>query len=136
MTIKTDISEVEKYAALPHLSNDEIADCLGMCRATFYNRKRDDPDFAEALKTGPSKGRARRLLALDKAADGGDWHAAHTLLKMDCPDRYVERKQVDLNATVEEMTTAITMTFVNPDGTIIDPDDPFPEDEPQDDAGA
>lgn len=95
MTTKVNIEELEKYASLPKITNDEIADCLGISRRSFYNHKKNNAEFARALQTGPSKGRAKRILRMDKASDAGDWRAADRLLCMDDPERFVVPKHIE-----------------------------------------
>jgi predicted DNA-binding protein (UPF0251 family) len=46
-----DLSELEQYAA-SGLSNEEIAESLGISARTFYNHKGESADFAEAIKKG------------------------------------------------------------------------------------
>lgn len=49
-----DLTELEQYAA-SGLSNEEIAESLGISSRTFYNHKGESADFAEAIKKGRLK---------------------------------------------------------------------------------
>lgn len=53
--IQIDLSKVEALAA-NGLTQQQIADSLGISERTLYNSKRDNADFAEAIKRGRAKG--------------------------------------------------------------------------------
>lgn len=62
--------EVETLAAL--LSQDQIADYLGVSRTTFYEICKRDPDIAERYKRGKAKAIAHVANGLLQKARGGD----------------------------------------------------------------
>ncbi len=53
--IEIDLGEVERLASIG-LSQQQVADSLGISEDTITRRKQDDADFAAALKRGKSKG--------------------------------------------------------------------------------
>jgi transcriptional regulator with XRE-family HTH domain len=69
--IDIDIDRVEKLAA-QGLSEQQIADCLGISRSTIDRRKRDDDAFVAALKRGKHRGIENVTNALYEAATAGD----------------------------------------------------------------
>ena len=69
--IEIDVDRVEKLAA-QGLSEQQIADTLGISRSTIDRRKRDDDAFVAALKRGKHKGIENVTNALYEAATAGD----------------------------------------------------------------
>lgn len=69
--IDIDVERVEKLAA-QGLSEQQIADCLGISRSTIDRRKRDDDTFVAALKRGKHKGIENVTNALYEAATAGN----------------------------------------------------------------
>ena len=49
--IELDPAEMERYAA-SGLSDEEIATCLGISRTTLHNRRKENEQFEQAIKTG------------------------------------------------------------------------------------
>lgn len=64
---------------------------VGMSRETFYDWKKNDPDFAERLEVVLEEEEARWVKVLDKNAKAGDSGAAMFMLKAINPERYDER---------------------------------------------
>lgn len=52
--VEIDLEELERAAA-SGLTNEEIADALGVSVRTIYNRKGESADFADAIKKGRLK---------------------------------------------------------------------------------
>jgi hypothetical protein len=52
---KPDLALVEKYASLG-MSNEQICDCLGIHRSTFYRKLQEKKDFNDRLRLGKAKG--------------------------------------------------------------------------------
>lgn len=69
--IEIDIERVESLAA-QGLSEQQIADSLGISRSTIDRRKRDDDAFVAALKRGKNAGIENVTNALYQAATAGD----------------------------------------------------------------
>lgn len=69
--IEIDIERVESLAA-QGLSEQQIADSLGISRSTIDRRKRDDDAFVAALKRGKNAGIENVTNALYQAATAGE----------------------------------------------------------------
>jgi len=65
------ISKVEGLAA-QGLTHEQIADVLGINRATLFDKKAKNPDLSDAIKRGQSKGVATIANALFQKAKNGD----------------------------------------------------------------
>lgn len=65
-----DLEKVEQLAA-QGLTQQQIADCLGISDRTLYERKRTSAEVAEAIKRGQAKGVAVVTNKLFEAARGG-----------------------------------------------------------------
>ena len=65
------LEQAESYAALG-LNREQIADCLGIGKTTLYDKSKDYPELAEAIKRGLSKGIARAASLLIKHAESGN----------------------------------------------------------------
>lgn len=68
---KIDLKEVEKLAALG-LTDTEIADWFGICRATLNNYKSQNQEFLDTIKKGKIKADANVLRVLYQKALSGD----------------------------------------------------------------
>src|SRR5690606_6388332 len=66
-----DLALVEKLAGI-QCTEEEIAAVLEIHPETFRRRKRQEPEIAEALERGRSKGRVSLRRAQWKAAEGGN----------------------------------------------------------------
>lgn len=66
-----DIKRVESLAALG-LTQMQIADALGICNDTLIERKKEFPEFVEAIKRGQNKGIAEVTNALFRNATKND----------------------------------------------------------------
>lgn len=66
-----DLDELYHYAQMG-LSEQQIADSLGISNATLGRRKKDDVDFAEALKAGKAAGVRAVTNALFEGATNPD----------------------------------------------------------------
>lgn len=69
--IEIDLDELYHYAQMG-LSEQQIADSLGISNATLGRRKKDDVDFAEALKAGKAAGVRAVTNALFEGATNPD----------------------------------------------------------------
>ena len=77
------------------LSIDQIADCIGVNRATIYKHKKKNSDIDDALKSGQSKGLASVTNALYNAAMAGNITAQIFYLKNRGPDAWKDRTYID-----------------------------------------
>jgi hypothetical protein len=66
-----DLTLVEKLASYG-LTEEEIADCVGICRASLDNYKNEHPEFLGTLKKGKDKFDAQVVKALHHRAIGYD----------------------------------------------------------------
>ena len=74
------IDEIEKYAALG-LTEEQIYLNLGISHETFYKVKRENSEFAEAIKRGKSSGITQVTNSLFKNATEGNLGAQVFYLK-------------------------------------------------------
>jgi len=89
------IAKVEKLAA-QGLAEYQIAAVLGIHQDTLINKKKEYPEFSEAIKNGKAKGIAKITNKLfDKASDG-DNTAMIFYLKNRDPDNWeeVQKRQI------------------------------------------
>lgn len=77
------------------LSMEQIADCLGVSRATLFKNKAINKDFADAIKRGQSKGLDSVTNALYQAAIGGNITAQIFYLKNRDALAWQDRRQLD-----------------------------------------
>lgn len=78
--IQIDLKKVEEFAARG-LTQEQIANALGISERTLYERKKDSADFADAIKRGQSKGIAEVANVLFQKAITGETAAAIFFLK-------------------------------------------------------
>ena len=78
--IELDLSKVESLAA-QGLTEEQIADALGVSRATVTRNKRDNDAFAAAIKSGKAKGIAVVSSKLMEQVKGGNVTAMIFFLK-------------------------------------------------------
>jgi hypothetical protein len=74
------IKQVHKYASLG-LTQQQIADCLGISINTYCEKKHEFPEFNEAIKRGMSKGIANVAESLVENATTGNVSAQIFYLK-------------------------------------------------------
>lgn len=96
--IEIDLDKVEALAA-NGLTQQQIADSLGISESTLYERKRENTDFAEAIKRGRAKGIAVVTNALMKKVKEGNVTAMIFFLKSQAG--WKETQSVDLNLSDE-----------------------------------
>jgi predicted transcriptional regulator len=82
------------------LSMDQIADCLGISRATLYKHKSIHADFADAIRVGQAKGVARVANALFESAMKGNVTAQIFFLKNRDMVAWQDRSVLAANHTV------------------------------------
>lgn len=74
------------------LTQDEIALTLGMGRSTLYEKKKDFPDFLDAIERGQAKGMATITNALFQKGKSGDTPAIKYYLSNRNPNQWSERR--------------------------------------------
>nr|DAI76071.1 MAG TPA: terminase small subunit [Caudoviricetes sp.] len=75
-----DYKKIEAFAARG-LTQDQIAQALGICHSSFYKLKKNDKQFREAVERGMAKGVAEIANQLFKKAQSGDLGAICFFLK-------------------------------------------------------
>ena len=78
--IDIDLKKVEALAERG-LSQEQIADALGISTSTLYERKRESADFGQAIKRGKAKGIGHVANKLMEAVNAGNVTAAIFFLK-------------------------------------------------------
>ena len=91
--IEIDLAKVEVMAA-NGLTQQQIADSLGISVSTLYGRKRESEEFEEAIKRGKAKGVAVVTNELMKQVKRGNVTAMIFFLKARAGGK--EKKEVDL----------------------------------------
>jgi hypothetical protein len=94
--IPIDYAKVEALAA-QGMKHEEIAYALGISPRTFYRRKKDSAEMAEAIKRGEAKGEAVATTELFKLMKGGNLGAICFYLK--CRRGWSEKIKIESNNT-------------------------------------
>ena len=94
--IPIDIAKVEMLAA-QGLTQEQIADVLGISERTLRNRKKESADFADAIKRGQSKGIALATNKLMEQVREGNLGAICFFLK--CRGAWSEKLKIESNNT-------------------------------------
>ena len=94
--IPIDTARVEMLAA-QGLSQEQIADVLGISERTLRNRKKESAEFAEAIKRGQSKGIALATNKLMEQVRDGNLGAICFFLK--CRGAWSEKLKIESNNT-------------------------------------
>lgn len=84
-----ELKKVEALAARG-MTKEQIADCLGIGETTLYEKVKENPEFAKAIKEGKAKGVARVTAALLKNVDLGNVTAQLFWLK--CQAKWYEAR--------------------------------------------
>ena len=95
------VIELEKVEALASrgLTVEQVSDCLGIDRKTFYNNRKKNPAIEEAFQRGRSKGIQVIANALWEKAKDGDNTAMIFYLKC---HGWVEKNGLDLKVDVKQ----------------------------------
>ncbi|HHF3743728.1 TPA: LuxR C-terminal-related transcriptional regulator [Haemophilus influenzae] len=113
--IEIDLSMVESLAA-QGLTNQQIADSLGISERTLQNRKKDNAEFAEAIKKGKAKGIEVVTNALMKKIKSGNVTAMIFFLKTQ--GGWKENNQLEIEMKKEKKLPTLAELF----GDETDPD--------------
>lgn len=113
--IEIDLSMVESLAT-QGLTNQQIADSLGISERTLQNRKKDNAEFAEAIKKGKAKGIAVVTNALMKKIKSGNVTAMIFFLKTQ--GGWKENNQLEIEMKKEKKLPTLAELF----GDETDPD--------------
>ena len=115
------------------LSMDQIADVLGVSRATVFKNKKINKDFADAIKRGQSKGIDAVTNALFQSAIGGSIAAQIFYLKnrdmaawkdrqyIDETTRIVKPSQIDSKTTPDKAAASYADTLKTGTGGAVVP---------------
>ncbi|HHF7111073.1 TPA: LuxR C-terminal-related transcriptional regulator [Haemophilus influenzae] len=106
--IEIDLSMVESLAA-QGLTNQQIADSLGISERTLQNRKKDNAEFAEAIKKGKAKGIAVVTNALMKKIKAGNVAAMIFFLKTQ--GGWKENNQLEIEMKKEKKLPTLAELF-------------------------
>lgn len=98
--IEIDLAKVESLAA-QGLTEEQIADALGISPRTLTNRKRDSADFADSIKRGKAKGIAIVTSKLMEQVKGGNVTAMIFFLKT--RGGWSERHDADLEREIKRL---------------------------------
>ncbi|SMB88495.1 hypothetical protein SAMN05660772_02818 [Pasteurella testudinis DSM 23072] len=105
--IEINLKQVEALAARG-LTQQQIADSLGISETTLYTNKRENVDFAEAIKRGKAKGIATVTNKLFAKIEEGNLTATIFYLKTQAGWRETEVTEIrgEINQTVTEISKA------------------------------
>jgi len=98
--IELDLSKVESLAA-QGLTEEQIADALGVSRTTLNNRRRESEQFDQAIKRGKAKGVAIVTSKLMEQVKGGNVTAMIFFLKT--RGGWSERQDADLEREIKRL---------------------------------
>ena len=105
--IEIDLQKVEHYASLG-LTQQQIADALGISRTTLYSRIKESEQFEQAIKKGQAKGIAfvaARLLEKVKERD-----TASIIFFLKTRGGWTEKQQFEVQTT-EKVPEGLTEVF-------------------------
>lgn len=109
--LDVDLAKVEQYAALG-LSQEQIAQCLGISPRLLYYKKKQSAEFAEAIKRGKAKGIAVVTSKLMEQVKAGNVTAMIFFLKSQAG--WKEAKSVELTgkdgAPIEMRSEVVELT--------------------------
>ncbi len=92
---KINLDEVVRLAGITD-NDEDLAHNLGISVSTLYNRKRDNEEFAAAIKKGKAKAHSFVISKLMEAIEGGNVTAMIFYLKTRCGWRETERTELDI----------------------------------------
>lgn len=99
MTVDIDLKKVEGFAA-QGMTNEQIAEALGIGRTTHFAKKKGNQDYLNAIKEGQAKGIATITNALFNNAKTGNLGAQCFYLK----NRAGWADKTDMNVTHDVIT--------------------------------
>lgn len=95
--IEFDLAEIEELAGLG-LTQEEIADSLGVSERTISNRLSDDANFAAAYKRGCARGKRHVANTLRTQSDSGN--VAATIFYLKCRAGWKDTQVVEHSGEV------------------------------------
>ena len=96
-----DLAEVEKLGALG-LTDQEIAEWLGICRATLSTYKKNEKEFLDSIKRGKQKADSQVVKSLYKrATENGDTTAMIFWLKNRRVKDWRDKQDVEVSGGVK-----------------------------------
>ena len=109
------LKKVERYAA-QGLADYQIGLLLGLHKATMVEKKKDFPEFSEAIEQGRAKGIGTITNSLFNAASGGDVGAMKYFLNNRDKGNWKDKINHDLTSGDKPIHTDIQVTLVSADG--------------------
>ena len=98
--IKIDLKQVEEFAKVCD-TDEEIAYNLGISVTTFYQRKRENEDFVDAIKRGKAKAKSYVVGKLMKAVENGNSTAMIFWLKAKGGWKETDKQEIEVNQPVQ-----------------------------------
>lgn len=98
-----DMEQVKKLAAMG-LTDQEICNFIGICRATFANYKVKYKDFLDTINKAKETADLNVTKSLYKTACAGDVRAQRFWLNNRRPDRWRDKKEIDHTTKGEKIT--------------------------------
>ena len=111
------IQRTGKLAGLG-LSNDQIAECLDMSRASFYKYMQKNADFRDSLERGRSKAVMEISNALYESARAGNVKAQIYFLRCRDPQNWNVSKRVELDVDFKKMSDSQLVEALRKDSDI------------------
>lgn len=101
--IDIDISQIAALAGRG-LTEQQIADCLGISHDTLARRKRDSAEFSEAIKVGKARGLRQITNSLFKSASAGNVTAQIFYLVNRDPENWRHINRIDHTSSDRSMS--------------------------------
>jgi len=109
------LQKAETYAA-QGLADYQIGLLLGIGKSTMIEKKKDFPDFSDAIERGKAKGVGTITSAVFKAAKGGDVGAMKYYLNNRDKGNWKDKINHDVTSGDKPIHTDIQVTLVSADG--------------------
>src|SRR5204863_7701795 len=92
----------------------------GISQQTFFNWKRDDPDFQREIEEAIAKGVDARLQSIEKAADLGDWRASAWLLEHCQPQHFAKNRLEITGADGRPLAAGVTLYLPKKETAVVE----------------
>ena len=107
MTVSIDLEQVERFAA-QGMTNEQIAQALGIHRSTHFQKKKDESAYSDAIKKGQAKGIALITNALFDNAKSGNLGAQCFYLKNRAGWADKVEQEINLNTITPKLPAYLT----------------------------